>query len=80
MPNKSSGKERDRLLGERIIPVLPHSTIEGVHELRLSGNDTQRHTTANDFTIGCQISLDTVELLGTTGAGTETRNHFIKNE
>jgi hypothetical protein len=80
MAYKRSREKGNADFRKGVIPELPRTTVKRVHELRLAGENTDRHSARDDFAIGRKVGPDTEQRLAAALMHPETRYHFVKYE
>ena len=80
MPDKRSSKIGHSRFGTTVIAILPEATIQAAHVFRFSGNDADRHTTANDFSIRSKIGTNAKMLLSSAESDSQSGDHFVKDQ
>src|SRR5215467_1135586 len=77
MPHKGAREECDTNLWDRIIAELPCAAVKRVHELRLAGEDADRHSTGDNLSVSSQIGADVEQSLASTRMNAEAGDHFV---
>src|SRR5262245_11521394 len=80
MAHKGAGEECDASLRYGLVAEIPHAAIEGVQEVGTSGDDPDRQSTAQDFAVGGEISLDPEHGLSATGMNAKSGDDLIEHQ
>src|SRR5947208_508192 len=80
MPDECAGKKCRSHLWNGCVPVAPKATIECVHEFGFARENSNRHATADNLSIGCKIGLDIEERLYPARMHAEPRYHLVEHQ
>jgi hypothetical protein len=80
MANERAREPGDIGLGDRIVPVLPHSAVERIHEARIAGDDADREPAADHLSVGGEVGLHTEPRLDPARVGPKARDHLVEDQ
>ena len=78
--DEGARKKGDADLRKGVVSELPRAAVKGVHELRFSGENSDRHSACHDLAIGCKVCPDAKQRLATALVDLKAGNDLVKDQ
>ena len=80
MAHERAGEEGGGRLGHGVVAVAPGAAVQRIHELRLAGQDADRHAAAHDLAVGREIGADAEHRLHAARMDAEAGDDFVEHQ